>query len=399
MKSFSTQNSKIRHCAGLAIGLSFASLFQGCASGTETALEKGFSANSRSKNVAVLMSGSHEQHIPKNVGMIREVLSDPGAGYNFTIVERQKVTNEQAVETTMEAAKQVGDGGTLLWYFSSHGAPNGALRTFSRQLKLKQITDGIIAARGGVPLKRLVVIVQACFSGQIVNGSAAIQRSTGGPVSDDGTFMPNQYMTQLFNDNEAVDITNSDSNYSPKYGQLAEQLLVMSASAKSQYSMYSGDGSHFTKALYKTFKTFGNSHGTTMRTFLEAVQKNVRSSKPQYRAEPESLILDEPLHNPTSDSPSNAIYLKLGDSNPERPVIFAAVNSDVQTMGYCLGGREECSSQSSFLSMNPVSNLSNGMRIFSTTQQINLINAMKITFAATPETAGLKRTITLKRRQ
>lgn len=371
----------------------------GCARELPDSLIKGFSASSGSKNVAVLMSGSHEQHIPKNVRMIREVMSDPNGGYNFEIIERQKVTNEQAVQATMEAAKKVGPGGTLLWYFSSHGAPNGALRTFSRQLKLKQITEGIQQARGGVPLKRLVVIVQACFSGQIVNGSAAVQISGTNLVSDDRPLSTDQYMKQLFGHGEDFYFGNTSLEPAPKYGQLAEQLIVMSASAKGQYSMYSGDGSHFTKALYKTFKSYGTAHGTTMRTFLNAVQKNTRSSTPQFRAEPES-VLDEPLHNPAGGTAPPSIFLKLGNTNSGSSALFAAAKTSVDSLMYCLGELTLCSDYSAFKPMIRINEPGNGMRVFGATEPLSLSHSTKLTVWADPQTVGgPKRTVTLKRKQ
>jgi hypothetical protein len=260
-------------------------------------------------------------------------MSDPQAGYNFTIVERQRVTAEQAVQTTAEAAKEVGEGGTLLWYFSSHGAPNGSLQTYSKMLKLKQITDAIKSARGGVPLKRLVVIVQACYSGQVVNGSAKIDNSSYSSTIDDD-FMPDQFMGELVEDQSAAVIQKPMSYGGKDYAQIAEQILVLSAASKSEMSMYSGDGSHFTKALHKTFKSFASAPATNMKTFLESVQKNVRSSRPQYRAEPEDVILQETLHK-TLGVPARKIFAAISEhgdlwaqgAEPMRDVEFCVAQS------------------------------------------------------------------------
>ncbi len=301
---------------------------------TPPAAQKGFAASGSSKNVAVLMSGSGEQHIPKNIAMIRDVMADPQAGYNFRIVERQKVTAEQAVQTTAEAAKEVGEGGTLLWYFSSHGAPNGSLQTYSRMLKLKQITDAIKSARAGVPLKRLVVIVQACYSGQIVNGSAKIDNSSYSPMNDDGRFMPDQFMGELMGDQDPNGPSNPSTYRGKDYAQIADQILVLSASSKSEMSQYSGDGSHFTKALHKTFKGFATAPSTNMKIFLETVQKNVRSSRPQYRAEPEDVILQEPMHKALG-VPARSIFAAISEhgdlwvqgAEPIRNVEFCVAES------------------------------------------------------------------------
>jgi len=309
---------------------------------SQSAVQKGFAASGGSKNVAVLMSGSGEQHIPKNIAMIRDVMSDPQVGYNFTIIERQKVTAEQAVQTTAEAAKQVGDGGTLLWYFSSHGAPNGSLTTYSRMLKLKQITDAIKSARGGVPLKRLVMIVQACYSGQIVNGSAKVGNSSYSAAADDASSIPDQFMNELLANSSGSGGQRPLAYASNDYTQIAEQILVLSAASRSEMSMYSGDGSHFTKALHKTFKSFGNAPTTNMKTFLEAVQKNVRSSRPQYRAEPEDVILQEPL-NKALGLPVRKIFAAISD----RGDLWVQGSEPIRDVELCLASTLEASRQCS----------------------------------------------------
>lgn len=283
------------------------------ACGVQTAAEqKGFSATAGAKNIAVIMTGSHEQHIPKNAGMIREVMSEQA--YNFQIMEQQRVTAAQAIQLTANAAAQVDDNGTLLWYFSSHGATNGTLQTFGGMLSFDKVAAAIKTARNGRPLKRLVVIVQACYSGQIVNGSLAVGRTdyplgaTGlGLMAKDTTAGLEQDLRDDANlaayTNQLLGINNGTRSESaplvatnPATGKLAEQLLVMSAAARNEPSMYSGDGSHFTKALYTTFKQMRSTPQITMQQFLARVQQNVSSSRPQFRAVPEALVLSEPLY-------------------------------------------------------------------------------------------------------
>ena len=95
---------------------------------------------------------------------------------------------------------------------------------------------------------------------------------------------------------------------------------------------------------------------------------------------------------PTNNTPPTAIFAKLGDLNPTRPILYASANNDVASMSYCLGDQTACSQPSSFNVMTRAGDL-NGMRLFHSDQQIALSNMMKITILASSPAGGIKKTV------
>ena len=70
------------------------------------------------------------------------------------------------------AASQVGDGGTLYWIHNGHGADTGELCTHGDKSEWVNLSDAMTAIQKGLegkpPLKRLVMFVLSCFSGEFI---------------------------------------------------------------------------------------------------------------------------------------------------------------------------------------------------------------------------------------
>jgi len=359
--------------------------------------DKGLSANANAKNVALLMSGSTESHIPKNIGLIKEVFSDQAAGYNFRIMEQQRVTDTQAVQFTKQAAAEVDAEGTLAIYFTSHGATDGSVQTFGKMLRFDRLANAIKEVRT-TPLKRLVVIMQACYSGQNVNGTAAIGRdqqpfalasvdnsSIGGFITNPfAAYSKNQEVedaAQLRSFTDQINSTNTRSAFSLAPGQpWFQQLLVMSASRAGEQSKYTpGVASHFTQAISKVFKKERANTQLTMFNFLNMVQKSFGSSTPQFRAIPEAQIMSEPVYqtmgqgtytpntNPVPNANPNAVQniAIMVETTPGGPQLTVSAVTGMTNVSICEGDNKQCAAPTALKqSMPTYGTAANGSRKF-----------------------------------
>jgi hypothetical protein len=130
----------------------------------------------------------------QDIGNISRVFN-PQNGFNFVMPGPQDggwkhATSDQVIretaniarqmlETDMQAWKNLQPGGTLFFYMTSHGAPDGSTSTQGGSFQFSQVAAAIREARGGHPLERLVVMYDTCFSGQNITGNRAISQNTG----------------------------------------------------------------------------------------------------------------------------------------------------------------------------------------------------------------------------
>jgi hypothetical protein len=134
--------------------------------------------------------GVHED-VPKLVSLLQ-----PQNGFNFEFVAQVQGTTASSTEiinTTAEIAGSMvqGDkaayaagqtGGTLFFFVSSHGSPDGSTSAREGMFRFDEVAQAIQNRRQGVPLERLIVMFDTCFSGSNANQVLA-QNSNGGVVS------------------------------------------------------------------------------------------------------------------------------------------------------------------------------------------------------------------------
>ncbi len=132
------------------------------------------------------------QDVPKFVDLLR-----PENGFRFNVKPHGKSTSSTIINTTAEVAAAMleGDrqayakgqtGGTLFFFVSSHGSPDGSTSSSDSSFRFSDVAAAIKQRRQGVPLERMIVMFDTCFSGsnanQVLNASG-----TGGIGSIAGT--------------------------------------------------------------------------------------------------------------------------------------------------------------------------------------------------------------------
>ncbi len=132
--------------------------------------------------------GSGEDFLPAvkvDIENIAAPFSNPRVGFQVrTFID--ELDYDTIIAQTEKYAHDVATDGTLVWVFSGHGYDAGEMMVDRDVLKFSHIAKAILRARADRPLKRLVVIVDACYSGNLIEGGKPV---SGFKLSDDGVSM------------------------------------------------------------------------------------------------------------------------------------------------------------------------------------------------------------------
>lgn len=280
-------------------------------------------------NRAVLFIGNAD-NIPgvfQDPPNLERALTNPQYNFNFKVTRADRpMTVDEIKAGAAQAAKDMVDGndrdakGTYFFYFSGHGAENGELLAADRTFYFKEVADAIKKARGNRAFKRLVIFVDACFSGNLVDGAGAVTNADSGaggftlaPGAIGGVGLPkvgidDQAASRYLKALNAF----ADSVVSLRSG-LYEQLVLISSSRKTETSGDSGNGGIGTLAFIDALKTLGNTEGATIRMLAEGTIRNATGQTPVYRIEPPE-VADEPLFGDNSNGGTPA-----NDTPPSSP--------------------------------------------------------------------------------
>jgi hypothetical protein len=250
-------------------------------------------------------------------------LDDPKFGISY-LFEDESVKFNDIGPSVEYGAEQVSSNGTLLIYFSGHGSEGGDFYDESGEvLDFKRdvfpfIRKARMDGNGSIRVfRRLIMIVDSCFSGRFANGIRLTQEPCVGcqTTNDDSnetqeSNVANQVIDRELNSivlavKESGLLIKSDSEFSGKKdgstqiefqlaakGEgVARQVIVFAASrAKEEASFNLSEGGFFTSALAQVFseaKNRGARNRMTIGEFLDRVteethRKNWKQT-PQYR--------------------------------------------------------------------------------------------------------------------
>lgn len=277
--------------------------------------------DSSAKNIALLFGAPNGlPGIGDDLNQMKKVLEDSSAGNAFEVIVINEATKEKILEATRDAAVRVGQNGTLFWYFSGHGAQDGTLMTIGGMLPFSQVTDAIKASRD-TPVKRMFAFFDSCFSGQMVDGGAVVKGETlaGSAMLKEAAESYAQSAADTFHDSGPIAVMAPNAY---------EQLIVMSASQRSETSLATSAGSMFTNSVANVFRDFKKSKpGATIGDFLTAVSADTRQSSgghhtPAYRVMPEQAVLGDSLFKT-----GNSGQTPAPQSNPNVPRIDSGSDS------------------------------------------------------------------------
>jgi len=337
---------------------------------TETmSLTRALPFDPSANNVAVLFGASNGlQGVNTDLRELQKTFSDPALG--FKVQAHAEASSQSIIANSAKQAAAVGDNGTLLWYFSGHGAENGLLQTNGGMLNFASVAKSMREARGK-PFKRLIVIVDACFSGNMVDGLTAVRNNYSvSNIDHESSALASGTGFGLTAIDEQAAVTKTLNNafgaFSNQGGAvyrsapLYEQLLVISAARKSEPSLDLGAraGGAFTMIFRNSLAKLQKSNQqATVRDWVTQVQDSTRRTFghiPSYRAEPADLVLNEPLFSTGLNTQNTIGAANIGrtplflglerEVSPDTFDLLMAAPSAVASVAVCNGGAAECQS-------------------------------------------------------
>ncbi len=290
-----------------------ATVLVSCGVNESTSDTTALAADKNATNVALLFTGD-ASGIPgvfKDPPNIQKVLTEPSLDLRF-LVNKYISKNQSQIEQESAAAArkmlEVSPNGTMLWYFSGHGAENGELiANGGMGFRFESVARAMRQARGDVAFKRLIVLIDACFSGNSVDGNTAITANSGNGVGGGNSFGNNPFgglfalngnivapagePTRIAQDQAVQSVVTAAQ---PMQGLLYEQFIVIASSRKTELSGDSGQGGTGTLAFLNAIIQMRGNPNATIEQALQATVRNASGQTPVYRVEPEN-IKNEPL--------------------------------------------------------------------------------------------------------
>lgn len=234
--------------------------------------QRGLADDPNGENLALLVGVSHGlPGIDIDVNNLEAMSTKAEFNFKTSRLEDEEGTGENVTARLGELSKSVGKvGGTLLFYYTGHGSP-GSLYLQDGSTDIADIRDAIEGnLETGDVLDRFVFIIDACFSGSLLDPMNVMQMSHE---------MKNTLMVQSVMD--ALAPKKGRDNYWKK-------LFVFASSKADETSLAGWDGSVFTNALVKGF-TEAATNGGTMGDWVSLTQKYTEGHHPVARFAPSSL--------------------------------------------------------------------------------------------------------------
>ena len=77
----------------------------------------------------------------------------------------------------------------MLWYFSGHGSSDGQMIAAGGSgFNFESVAKAMRQARGDMAFKRLIVLIDACFAGNAVDGNTQITANSGSGAGSMGSM-------------------------------------------------------------------------------------------------------------------------------------------------------------------------------------------------------------------
>lgn len=316
---------------------------------SDTALQN-IAASQSGTNVALIFYAANGlPGADQDINALKEFLNDKDGGNNFKVVTVVDATKRDIIDTTKRAAQDVGEQGTLVWYFGGHGTEEGLLYTADKGfLNFDEVSTAIKGVRQ-TPIKRLFVLIDSCFSGQMVDGNIAIGRDQVAPTGADSY---GRGETRALSNLASTTLGGVTRATAPQtYGSvLFEQLFVMAAARKTETAAATDRGSTFTTSVLDAFKALKGDKAATLRDYAEKVKqmtvaKANGSHTPVYRAVPESAVLTDLMTGSTGPMPPPAavdsdLYAMFGPA--PQSLFYVAGNTRVASVTLCRGEQAAC---------------------------------------------------------
>lgn len=309
------------------------------------------------QNVAILLGsdGGNLDGVPVDIRNLKSLFGDASNGFNFKIqAEERHASVRQAVQMIKQGAAEVGDRGTLLIYYSGHGAQGSGCMAFTDNCVTFSTFAKAIQEVRTSPIKRLLFFSDSCFAGQLVVGNSAIISSTGatGMQLDEyeGSSVEQQSLFNASNDfYTSVASMNTAASARGFEKTLFEQALTVGASRPDETSADLGSmGGGFTSSLKQVFQQIKGSPSTTIGDFIEQTKKKTQQhgQTPTYRAFPSDVVLKDTVFGTGNNGPVNVqaqtINVALAEAANDNGTIWSAADVSIASMSICNGDAALC---------------------------------------------------------
>ena len=254
-------------------------------------------AHRSAKNFALVVGSPNDlPGVTRDVENVSKMIRESNLGYELVTINY--AGKSQILAKTREIGSRITADSTVFFFFAGHGADNGQLVSQGNSMfTLKEVARSIQSGSNLKTFKRFTAVIDACHSGQSVNGTEAMflagtprefsmEKFISGMVS--GNSYGSGEDEGLFNDNY------SGPDGSTSFGARPfEQGLVVAAAKASQYSADGGAsiGGIFTASLMSAIRS---NSSATLSEILENARRitSIRSSDqtPLWKATPESIL-------------------------------------------------------------------------------------------------------------
>lgn len=240
-------------------------------------------------NKALLFAGSgdHKEFMAEVIPSIASWFDEPDVGFTSKHFADRSVS--EILSEIKLTASSMTDQGTLAIYFMTHGSPDGYILARDRVFRMKEVVDTIKAARQ-TPLRRLMIFVETCYSGNQIDAFGLTDVDTRG-TSPDGLPLGIGNQDIWFGDLEGTGLSLTEN------AGFTEAVIVTS-SRNNQLSYVP----IFASALYKSFIDFNFEDNATIRQWLGKVREHTladspKTQEPMWKGIPDT-VLDEKLWMP-----------------------------------------------------------------------------------------------------
>ena len=234
----------------------------------------GFSENGN--NLALLFgSPQNLQGVKTDIRELNNTLLNPEFNFHFRTMTDDQASKTKILQVT---SREVKNADSLFWYYSGHGI-GGSLDTGSGFLAFAEVASTIKRARNNVPLDRLLVFIDACESGHLVDGDA--------PIIDE---------------NHSIEKTLFEPLRQERDGKLYKQAFVMVSSQKDESSADLGAeyGGAFTYSLRESLIDIRKEHPKA--TLKQLADMTIERTIEESRRNPNSQLPTERSHTPLYDA-------------------------------------------------------------------------------------------------
>lgn len=266
----------------------------------------------------------------------------------FGAIDRAVEQRGEILELTRQAAAAASPDGTLLWYFSGHGA-NGFLTGIDDDFApvMKAIRDG----RNGVPLRRLVVFIDSCDSGSfITQNNASISNVSGLGTGSAVTLTRSLQEPDLEENIRSINksVTDGFNTYSraPDGTRSVEQLFVFTSSRQDELSGDTDQGGTFTVALLSAVKKLKkeNPVNATWQDLISNTVRNADGQVPVAQVVPQTLLMEKLFADgessvPVVDEKPYILALGVGEGQAH---LFVSAAKRSEKAAICKNTLAEC---------------------------------------------------------